>query len=140
MRERNIPSNKCWICGFIYPFGDAWCWRCEFNKRTGIWFDGRKKEHLKLLEESDISYLIKIGKLKKEKFANVVKDTNQESNNSQQTPQLHSYGEKEKGRKVSEKVVASRIGENGLPDADNNFAKQKEGEKNEQKRNNKRRI
>ena len=37
---------------------------------------------------------------------------------SHQTPQLHSHREKGKGRKVSEKVVASRIGENRFPDDD----------------------
>ena len=37
---------------------------------------------------------------------------------SPQTPVLHSHTEKEKDRKVSEKVVASRIGENRLSDVD----------------------
>ncbi|MFA5396160.1 MAG: hypothetical protein WC346_09160 [Methanogenium sp.] len=49
-----------------------------------------------------------------------VGDTTQDKTktNSPQTPQLHSYREKEKDRKVSEKAVASRIGENGLSDGD----------------------
>ena len=44
--------------------------------------------------------------------------------NSPQEPQLHSLREKEKGRKVTEKVVASRIGENRLPDEDTNINEQ----------------
>jgi len=44
--------------------------------------------------------------------------------NSQQTPLLHSHREKEKDRRVSEKVVASRIGESRLSDADTYLFKQ----------------
>ncbi len=46
------------------------------------------------------------------------KSTSSETNHSQQEPVLHSHTEKVKGRRVSEKVVASRIGESRLPDAD----------------------
>jgi hypothetical protein len=46
-------------------------------------------------------------------------------NQSPQTPRFHSHREnKLKGRKVSEKVVASRIGENRLPDEDTLRGKQ----------------
>jgi hypothetical protein len=53
----------------------------------------------------------------KEKEINFI-NSQQSENHSQQTPVLHSHTEKGKGRRTSEKVVASRIGESRLPDAD----------------------